>query len=75
MIVVFNKKKIFVFIIFHQNILGNTWRTHLCVNWHYEKMFVKPIVVSKIIYLEMYLVDLMKIFQVKDAIFMLILQL
>lgn len=31
------RKTIFVFIIFHQNILGNTWRTHLCINWHYEK--------------------------------------
>ncbi len=37
MIVVFNKKKIFVFIIFHQSILGNTWRTNFCINWHYEK--------------------------------------
>ncbi len=40
-----------------------------------QKNCVKPIVVSQIIYLEMYLVDLMKIVQVKDAIFMLILQL
>ncbi len=40
-----------------------------------RKNCVKPIVVSQIISLEMYLVDLMKIIQVKDAIFMLILQL